>query len=156
MVLKRKIVILSIIALIVAIAGYYYFFIISPIFVSKPRLEKPVLEGNVTEKHVAWVVNELGGYKLQADAEIEFIVDGTAFSVRVKEGKPVAQKGKAKDPDLRIYANKEAFKRVLEAEDYRSEIIKLYNEGLIKIELLKPMEELVLKGYKAIYDELQR
>ena len=153
--MKRKLVFATILVILL-ILSYFYFFIISPVFVSKPKLEKPIFKGKVEEKHVEWVVNELGAYRLRANSEIEVIVDGEEFTVSVVENKPVVKKGKAKDPDVRIYANTQVFKRIFESEDFKTELLKLYDEGLVRIEVLKPPEELILKGYKAIYDELQK
>ena len=153
--MKRKFLLLIVMILLISIS-YLYFFIISPVFVKKPELEKPVFTGKVEEKHIEWVVNELGAYKLQENSEIEVSVNREKFTVKVMNNKPIVKKGEAEDPDIRIYASPEAFQRIFNSEDFKKELINLYREGKIKIEVLKPPEELILKGYKAIYDELQR
>ncbi len=134
----------------------FYFTVISPL-TAKPELTKPALaEGqNVSSEHIEWVVNELGGYKLQPTAQIELIVEENKFTVTTKDGKIVSAQGAASDPDLRITANREAFIKILNANNTNAEIISLYNQGAISVELLKDQATLALKGYKGIYDMLQ-
>lgn len=141
--------------LIIAIA-YVYFFIISPAG-TKQALEKPAFAPgeNVSQKHITWVANELGGYKLQSSAQIEFVVEGQKFSVSSSGGKVVSKVGAASDPDLRITAGRDAFARILSATDTNAEIVALYNEGQISVELLKDQATLALKGYKGLYDTIK-
>ena len=159
---RKKIIVLASVVIIAVFLFYLYFFIISPTFVTKPYLEKPTLQAgqNVEEGHVNWVINELGGYKLHAaplggDPLIELITEGKTFTVKIISNQVSSYLGKATDPDIRITAEREAFERILSADDIKTEINNLYNEGKITIELLKDETSLVLKGYKAIYDELQ-
>lgn len=141
---------------IVAAALYLYFFVISPTG-TKQALEKPMLAPgeNISSKHIEWIANELGGYKLQSSAEIEFVVEGQKFSVTTKGGKVVSKVGEASDPDLRITATRDAFARILSASDTNAEIVSLYNQGLISVQLLKDQPTLALKGYKGIYDTIK-
>lgn len=153
---SKKIIVLATVVVILASLSYFYFFIISPI-IPKPELTKPSLaEGQeISSEHIEWVVNELGGYKLQPTAEIELVVNGQSFSVKTKDGKVTSTQETPTDPDVRITADRESFVRILSAEDANTEIIKLYNEGLISVEVLKDEATLALKGYKGIYDTLQ-
>lgn len=153
--LQKKQVALIAVALVIAIIGYVYFFIISPIG-SKPWLEKPALAPgeNVSSRHINWVVNELGGYKLQPSATIELVVDGQKFTVTTKNGRVVSAASSAGDPDLRIVATRDDFAKILAAPDANAQIVSLYNQREISVELLKDQSSLALKGYKGIYDTL--
>ncbi len=155
MISKKIIAVGAAVVIFVAIMGFY-FTVISPL-TPKPALEKPLLaEGqNVSSEHIEWVVNELGGYKLQPTAQIELAVEENKFTVSTKDGKPSAAAGAASDPDLRITANREAFVSILASNNTNAEIISLYNQGAVSVELLKDQATLALKGYKGIYDALQ-
>lgn len=152
---KKKVLLIAL-ALIIAAALYTYFFIISPVG-SKPQLEKPALaQGeNISPKHINWVVNEIGGYKLQSSAEVEFVVEGQKYIVTTSNGKVSSQPGAASNPDLRITAGRDAFAKILAATDTNAELVALYNEGLISVELLKDQASLALKGYKGLYDTIK-
>ncbi len=140
---------------VVAVAAYFYFSVISPI-VPKPDTVKPVfLAGqNISSEHVQWIADEIGAYKLQPSAQIEVVVEGKKFAVTSKDGKAVAAEGAASDPDLRITADARAFARILSANNSNAEVVSLYGQKLLSVELLKDQTTLALKGYKPIYDAL--
>lgn len=152
--------IVGIVLVVIALgAAYVYFTIISPV-VEKPFIEKPVLmEGQgIEEKHVEWIVNELGAYKIHSfnneEAEFELVVEGVAFAVTTENGIPKAAKRNPGSPDLRITTGYSDFADLMNADDMKTEMLELYNNGDIGIEVLKDEATLALKGYKAIYDEV--
>jgi len=149
-------------AVTVIFLSYGWFFVVSPTFVSKPLIEKPILAGEPEEGHVNWVVNELSAYKLHSNpfsgeaAEMEIIILdlGKTFTTVVEDNVPITREGKGENPDIRIKINSENFMRLYEAENLEAEAVRLFKEGKAEVELLKPETELAVKGYKAIYDEL--
>lgn len=154
--MQRKILIaVAAVLAIVAALAYFYFSIISPI-IPKPMLAKPMLaEGqDISSEHVQWVANEIGAYKLQPSAQIEAVVEEKKFTVTSKDGKVVSAAGAASDPDMRIVAGRDVFARIFDANNTNAEIISLYKQHLLSIELLKDQTTLVFKGYKSIYDAL--
>lgn len=161
---KKKIAIIAV-ALIAIIIAVLYFTLISPIFVTKPFVNKPLIPQigqNLTTDHLNWVVNELGIYALHSSLsgekpEIEMVVTDTqqTFDIIVENNKPTAALGKAVSPDLRISAGTVAFVRIMNSTDVNNEILSLYNQGLVSIELLKDTATLITKGYKVIYDKFQ-
>ena len=160
---KKKLIIIVAVLAVIASASYLYFFIISPTFVAKPFLEKPTLAENeeIGEDHINWVVNELGGYKLHpsplgGDPVIELVIEGNTFTVTTSGNNVLSSLGTPSDPDIRITANREAFERILSADDAQEEIIDLFMEGAVGFEMIKDEATLALKGYKGIYDELSR
>ncbi len=141
----------------------------------KPFMEKPIVGNasagniaNITDNmsfavntsHVEYVTNELGSYKLHPsitgeEPEIELVVSGRAFAITLKNSKPVATEGSAKNPDIRLTTDIASMSKVFAAKNTTQEIINLYKEGKIEITLLKDQATLFLKGYKDIYDALQ-
>lgn len=153
---KKKIGLITL-AVIAAVMLYLYFFIISPVFVSKPEIPKPFFEGQVDENHISWMVNELGGYKLHSSfsAEapvIEVIIDNLNFAVTTVDNNVIATPGIPNDPDIRIIATIETFSILYYAENIITEAAILYEDGRIQIELLEDMTTLMAKGYMAIYN----
>jgi hypothetical protein len=158
----KKTVLAITLILIAATAAYGYFFIISPTFVEKGTITKPSLSQgeDVKEDHVKWVVNEIGGYKLHKslsgeDPEMEIVVEGKKFTVKTVDNEPVTTPGAAQNPDIRIIASLPVFYQMYDTDNIQQTVIGLYNSGDIQIELLKDEATLALKGYKAIYDEIQ-
>lgn len=159
--MEKRVLALAVIVLLIVAVSYIYFGVISPL-TAKTALQKPQLAAGqpVAEEHVNWVVNEIGGYKLHNSlggepAEIEAVVGDRTFSVTTQDGKTVTKQGKAANPDIRLTTDYASLARILNAADIKAEITKLYSEGTVSIELLKDQATLALKGYKAIYDELQ-
>ena len=161
---RKKVLVFSVLMFVIAGLLYTYFFIISPTFVAKPQIEKPTLaEGQPVEpKHVQWLVNELGAYKLHNPPfsgkipEMEMLVttDNKYFTVTVKQNFPEVSEGRATNPDIRISGSREVVAKLLAAGDIIAEAKKLSDEGKIKLDILKDMTELAAMGYKALYDEL--
>ena len=156
-----KIIILgAVVAMVVGAIGYMYFGVISP-STEKPALEKPVLlEGHdISEEQVAWLANELGAYKIHDSlsgeaAEMEIVVEGVAFAVTTADNAPSASEGNAADPDIRITADRASFGELMNSENISLKIGELYSSGRIGVEILKDEATLVMKGYKAVYDEI--
>ncbi len=157
--MQKKFAVLAVIVVLISIVAYLYFGIISPV-VPKPQLQKPQLTEAASSEQINWVVNELGGYKLHPSitgeqAEIEVVSGDNTFSVTTADGKTVTTAGKAANPDIRITASYDALVKIFGAADVKSEIVRLYNDGSIDVELIKDEAALALKGYKGVYDELQ-
>ncbi|MCX6819044.1 MAG: hypothetical protein NT129_03535 [Candidatus Aenigmarchaeota archaeon] len=146
-----------IIAVFISIFLFAYFFIISPVFVSKPFMTKPAFGGEVETEHIDWVVNELDGYKLHSSLSgetpvMEVIVDEKTFTVTTKDGRVISSPGTAPDPDIRIRTDMETFALLFNSNNIQDGAAKLYDEGKIEITLIKDVSALTLKGYKVIYD----
>lgn len=154
----RKKYAIIIVIMAVLIASYFMF---SPSR-QKPAIEKPSLESNVTisESHAEYLANELGVYKLHSSVtgeqpEIELVVGGKIFVVTLNNSRPLAAEGRAKSPDVRMATDMQSIASIFTAKNMTQEIISLYKEGKIGIELLKDEATLFLKGYKDVYDALQ-
>lgn len=143
--------------------GYFYFFQISPVFVSKPVIEKPsVIESQEIDfSHVSFLLNELDAYRLHKDAFtgdfpiIEVYIEDTNqdFFVQVNEGKLIEiESGK---PDLTLSTKKEILFRILEG-DIETNVFNAISTGAIGIEIVSDEKTLALKGYKAIYDKISK
>ena len=161
---RGKILAFSIMMFILAGALYAYFFVISPTFVAKPTIERPSLAAGepVEEKHIQYLVNELGAYKLHNPPlsnqmpVIEILVTpaNQYFTVKVEGNIPRTTPGRAEDPDIRISGSRDSVAQMLMSGDIAAEAKKLSDEGKINVEILKEMPELIAMGYKALYDEL--
>lgn len=138
--------------------GFVYFTVFSPPG-EKQSIEKPLLsEGEpMAERHVAWLANEIGAYKIHASptgekAIFEVVVEGIIFSVTTEGGVPVVFQSAAESPDLRITASRAAFGEIMNSQNLSQTIASLYGSGEISIVVEKDEATLALKGYKAVYD----
>lgn len=163
----RKIIIIAIILLCVSAASFV-FFTAPQKTIEKPFMEKPSQiftepgeneeqAGRITKDHVAWVVNELGGYELHQsslseDPVMEVVVDGNPYTVMIKDNHVISSDGAPDNPDIRITTNIMVFAILIDSEDIQEDAAMLYQEGVLEIELLKDMNVLLDKGYKTIYD----
>jgi hypothetical protein len=116
----------------------------------------------VSTEHVDWIVQELATSDIRANhmtsqrLEMEVLVtpDDTYFTVVVDVRTPTTKQGRANDPDVRLTVGRDVVMRLLDATDFFSEVKKLRDEGSISVEMLKPYDELVRKGYTDIYDQI--
>ncbi len=167
--MMNKLLIVSLIAIALIAGSVSTYLFVLPSFITKPVIEKPSIDSNATisSDHVSYVANELSAYKLTKslageDPEVEVVVTDAAlgitqtFSVTVKDNVPSASLGNAKNPDIRISTSRDAFATLLSASDFNKQIVDLYKEGKIEVQLLKDELTLISKGYKAIYDQLQQ
>jgi len=157
---KKLILIPILLVLIVLIAVSFYFFIL-PTLVEKPSIPKPNYEGNVTTEHINWVVNEMGSYKLQTspggekpEIEVNILDINLFFTVIVEDNRPITYLDRATNPDIRLVTKSVYIEELLEADDLVEKAVGLYNEGKIKLEILKGELTLISKGYMALYNEL--
>ena len=155
---SRKKYAIIIIIMAVLIASYFLF----PSSQQKPAIEKPLVEpgADINESHAEYLANEIGVYKLHPSVtgeqpEIELIVGGKIFAITLNNSMPLAAEGRAKSPDIRMTTDTQSIARAFTAKNMTQEIISLYKEGKIGIELLKDQATLFLKGYKDVYDALQ-
>ena len=135
-----------------------------PIFLAFMTTSKQTLsEGEpVKVEHVDWIVQELVTNDIRANyldterLEMEFFVtpDDTYFTVTVELRTPVTKQGRASNPDVRFTVSRDVVQRLISAGDFFSEVKKLSSEGKIQMEMLKPYDELITKGYKEIYDQI--
>lgn len=127
--------------------------------VEKPQSPK---EGEVINKEqIDWIADEFNASDLKIVAEekpeIEILIEdsfGEIFTVIVENGTPKVTPGKASNPDLRITAKRDVVVNLLTTTDLNQEAINLYNEGKVKIDLLKNESVLIAKGYKEIFDAI--
>lgn len=171
--------IIATLIMILLVPAYVYFMYISPSFVDKPTVispfdslsEEAVSELNndssnliVTEEHVDYLVNELGGYKLHEDpttkepAIIEFYVYDTeqTFSVMIEDNVPVSTEGYSDNADLKVTTDKKNLVTLLTSDDFEATAVELVKENKIGIEIIADEKTLILKGYKTIYDTLEK
>jgi len=157
---RRKLILIPVLSVsIVLIVAFFYLFIL-PTLVEKPFIPKPAYEENVTTEHVNWVANELGAYKLQTspvgekpEIEVNILDTYEFFTVIVEGNTPITYLGKAQNPDIRIITKSIYVGELLEADDPLEKTVVLYNEGKIKIEILKDEVTLISKGYLTLYNE---
>ena len=156
--MERKKLAIGIVLVVVLILMVIFvqFFVLNSLK-KKPDIPKAALSegGEIMPGHVDWMVNELGAYQLGSDAEMEIVVEGKTFAVKVINDRPTATLGNATDPDVRIRAGYAEFLQIYNSPDIISEVAKLYSEGNIQVDLIKDYGTLIVKGYKGIYDNLQ-
>ncbi|MBD3259036.1 hypothetical protein GF371_00215 [Candidatus Woesearchaeota archaeon] len=164
---RRKLIIsiISIIIIIMIVSSVFvYFFYISPVFIRKPYIEKPVLSEEdpmITSEHITYIVNELGGYKLHGGplgkaAQMElFLSDiNKRFTITVEDHNIFTVGGNAPNPDIRLNAPEEVFIDLIRAEDLMAKAKELVGLEIVSIDPLLDETVLAMKGYKAIYDTL--
>ena len=165
--------VISIILVVVAFGGAYYF-VIAPNMISKPFIEKPTLpedglsriksgEQIIGAEHINYLINEIGAYKLRKKFGtknypiMEFLL--TDINVRyysyVKDNMPVTKKGNAKDEDIIIKGSQEVAFNVLGSDDTSIAVKEAKDKGDIEVEIVSDMKTLAVKGYLSIYDTLK-
>jgi len=175
-IIKILIIAIVIVFLLILIIGlYFYFTKISPIFVSKPEIEKPILQNLsqatnpstnnssnqtiqlIKQEHIIFLLNEIEVYKLHnsgADIpKIKFIIMDLNkeyfFSV---ENNKIIEIENSLNPDIILKANQNILVEIFNAQNTKDSVISSYNNGKIGIEILADTTTLALKGYKALYD----
>lgn len=171
--------------LIIALTGFIaflalgilaYLFIISPAFVEKPQLDKPLVSKSVApgvalidSSHIEYVLNELGAYKLHQNPlsgdlpEIEIVLTDTrqAFTAIVENNVVRVRPGAAASPDARITASQDAVVMLATAEGEAqfnpraAQLLREREQRGYAGELLTDERDLLLKGYLALYREKQ-
>jgi hypothetical protein len=169
--MNYKVLVLVTLLLVIGVPAYWYFTIISPVGVAKPHIEKPALvveeglirdEAQVEPEHVQYIANEIGAYKLHDDpvtneeAIVEIVISDLdrKFFVKVVDNFPKVYEGESEEPDLRLTMGQAEMMRLLETDDFNSEVVSLVTDGKITIEILVDEATLAMKGYKAIYDAM--
>ena len=145
---------ISLVVALILLIIIIQFFVLKP---EKPFIPKPDFKDGdeVQTQHIEWLVNELGSYQLNTDAEMEVIVVDKTFTVKVVNKMPKSTLGAAQNPDIRIRADYPSFVQIFSSSDIMGEVSRLYNEGKVQVELVKDLGTLILKGYKGIYDNIQ-
>ena len=87
-------------------------------------------------------------------AQIEIAVGGAIYTTSVNGHIPTTSPGSG-SPDIRITVSASDFQALYSSGDMISTARQLYDEGKLSIELKRSEITLALKGYKALYDELQ-
>ena len=103
------------------------------------------------------VTNDIRTSYLSAERlEMEFMVtpDNSYFTVIIELRTPTTRAGRATDPDVRFTVGRDVVARLLSAGDFFAEVKKVNNEGKIQMEMLKPLDELLEKGYGEIYGQI--
>jgi hypothetical protein len=138
--------------------GYLYFFQISPVFLEKPQLEKPLNEEQVTFDHVAYLLNEMDAYRLQKIPftgempviEVSLPDTGQRFVVEVENLQMAESTG---EPDIIITVDRATLLKIVQEGSIEA-FVEALEKGKIGIEPLKEEKTLALKGYKSIYDKV--
>ena len=164
---------LIIILLIIAICCYFYFTYVSPAFVEKPLVEKPVFTQTnnqtdqvvIEEEHIEYLVTEIGAYNLHEDPltkepaviEINVTDNGMRYAVTIVDNVPEVRIGKAVNPDIRLHTPQSELIDLLSAkEDFEQLVVDKATEGTLWVEILVDEKTLAIKGYKGIYDTLNK
>lgn len=162
--------IIGLLLLIIAFGVYIYLSIISPSFVEKPEVQVPTDEelSNVTqveEGHIEYLITEIGGYKLHDDPftgepaviEINVTDTGQLYSVTIIDNEPHVQVGRATNPDLRLHTPLSELVDLLgETDDFEQLVVDKAMEGTLWVEVLADEKTLAVKGYKGVYDTLNK
>jgi len=151
----NKIIIIVVALVIVGLVAYFVLF--SPT-ATKSNIEKPT-GLIVNETHVAWLINELGSYKLHNNRvngeipEIEIICSKT-YNAVINNGFPTVKEGSAINPDVRITTTDQYILELLNTTNILQNAYQMQKDGKLAIGMLKPQEDLALKGYIALYNEM--
>lgn len=164
---KKLFSFLILLAILICAGAFFYFSQLSPSFVPKPTIEKPVMvqsteEFQVQEEQISYLMSSIGAYKLQKipfssnypEMEVLITDSDEVFTVKVMDNQVTTTIGEADNPDLRITGDKQTVYDILKSDSMKDALLVKYRKGLIQIDLLKNDKELMLKGYKAIYDAL--
>ena len=155
----------------ILLIGYLYFFQLSPTFVNKPVLEKPLItdtttteEKEITGNQIVFLLNELDAYKLHSNLltgekplikikvdEKEYFFSVTNNQIHETEGQEPEE---PKEPDLVLMCSSQAVEEMIGSEDISSAVMEAFSSGRITIEVNKDEKSLALMGYKAIYDKI--
>ena len=127
--------------------GYFYFSEISPVFVKKPDIKKPITQ-EITSEHIIYLLNEMDAYKLHEDPlskelpiiEVKILEESYLYTVKDNQITETAKN----DPDITLTTTKE-------------KIIELFHDNkkiseCVSLESYADEKTLALKGYKIIYD----
>jgi len=165
--MKAKVVILIIILFLTLTGSAVYFFFFSPFFISKPAIGKPLITYDengrpiIKEEHIAFLVNELGGYKLHDDPisnehpELEVTVDGVKYTTTIVNNHPDVRLGQASNPDAGLVISSKTLASLVESNNLEEDIANSYEAGEIQGQVLTDTDTLVLKGYTALYGKLR-
>ncbi len=156
----RRVAAFVAIVLIVCIVSYYFLAFAPTEIKSNETAEATAQRASqITE-----IVEKLDGAMLMAKdgkPEIELnVTDLGIFTISVDNGIVATTPGHAANPDIRIVMESVYLTKLLTAarsgrDALNEEVVKLYKEGKIDVELLKDMDTLIAKGYKEIYDGLE-
>lgn len=159
---------------VVASAAYFYFFVISSTFVSKPEIEKPILAsvnssqlGNSGEnsyviraEHLIFLLNEIGAYKLHNSPngdipllKVKISDFNKEYLFSVSDGK-ISEKSSSANPDLVISLKQEEMIKIYNSDNSNALLKAGVESGEIELEVLADETDLALKGYKSVYDTL--
>ena len=159
--------------LLMALAGLFiYFFILSPTFVEKPYMEKPLLETEtlsqgqvvIQEPHVKYIVNEMGGYRLHEDPltktkpEFKFYLTdiNATYNVAVIDNRVYISDEEPAKPDAEVYTTQQVAIQLFQSSDFKEELVSLVKEGKITARIIADKTTLALKGYLSLYDEINK
>src|SRR3989344_1775621 len=138
-----------------------YFIVISPTFIFKPKIEKP-LGNELGAKELQYIANELGAYRLHfspldgKNAQFEIFINdkGIKYTISIEKTYPNAIKAEAPYPDIRIISNENTLMELFKSEDIQKTAAEYYQKNLIAVEIIEDINTLTLKGYKQIYEDV--
>lgn len=163
--------------LLFAIAGFIaflllgsavFFLVISPAFVEKPVLERPLLEF-VDENMIAYVLTELGAYKLHAnplsgdlpELEIKLTDLQQTFTAIVQDNVVRVSRGPAESPDVVVEVAQDAVLLLARAQtedeftQRTAQLLRERDQRGYNAMVFTDEKDLLLKGYLALYQEHQ-
>jgi hypothetical protein len=171
---KRKwfrislIVVLVLLLTVVLTIGYIYYFVINPIFIHKPNIEKTAITNSsnnsldnssvqtIGAENLIYLLNEIEAYKLHSSPSgekplINFIIIDTnrVYSFTVEDNNIISQEF-SDNPDVVMRVKEAVIIDVYQAQNTKEKIMKGYNEGSFEIELKKDLPTLAMKGYNSV------
>jgi len=147
--------------------------VIAPNLVKKPVIQRPPMvsdalsriengESVFNVKHINYVVNELGAYKLKKGISndypvIQFIFTDTNdyFVSYVENNVPITKRGVAKDPDLIVRMDQKTAYRIFNSHNIPSAVKEAKDGREFQVELVADMKELAIKGYLNLYESIK-
>jgi len=150
---------------------FIYLFILSPAFVEKPYVEKPPLDTEnmqtgalISGQHIKYLINEAGGYRLHDDSltktrpQFEFYLTDVnqTYNVVIIDNRVYVQEEKLNKPDAKVYITQETMIQLFKSENFKEELVSLVKERKITAQILADKTTLALKGYLALYNEMNK
>lgn len=113
----------------------------------------------IEERHVAYVLNEIGAYQLKNSLSsdkprIEVVFGGEKFASEVNGGVISVKKGESENPDLRITTTRDEIIEAILSSDIKEYMKTSVSSGKTSIEMVAGYTTLLVKGYLSIYQEM--
>jgi|WetSurMetagenome_2_1015567.scaffolds.fasta_scaffold157941_2 hypothetical protein len=114
----------------------------------------------VDEDQVAYVLNEIGAWKLHNPPlssnrpKVEVIVNTNTFRAEVSNGKIAVEKGNWDSPDIRIRTSGSEIVDAITSANIKDYIKQSVSSGKTRLELVAGYAQLFSKGYLNLYQDI--